>query len=184
MKGDHSTKINQGLLIMRIIIGALAMGCVVFACVAAGMHFGKGPPGNPPAAGPPAAAPREELPIVGYLGVGMLTFAVAARFIVPAVMPPPLEPPGSPFAGGDPAIEETMLVENLLRHYQTQLIILVAIAEGATFMLLVSLQAFDTLWTLPVAMVGILWILTYFPTYDGLVSYIDEQLLNRQLRKE
>jgi hypothetical protein len=125
----------------------------------------------------------EELPIVGYLGVFMLTVAVAARFIVPQMMQPRLPPPAPPEVV-DPVMQEMGMVHALLRTYQTQLIILAAMAEGATFMLLISLQIYGTLWTLPLAIFGMLWILSYFPTYDGLVSYIDDQLLQRQMQKE
>lgn len=186
MKGSYDATIGPKLMVMRIIILALFMGATSFTGVASMMHFTKEPPINPPAApGAPAAAAapqNDKTPIVGFMGVFMLTVAVVARFIVPQLMTPNLPPPGSLFQG-DAAVEESIVVERLLAHYQTQLIVLAAMAEGATFMLLVSLMSFDTTWALPAAIFGLLWILSYFPIHDGLMSWLDDQVMQWQATK-
>jgi len=182
MKGNYEALIHPRIMVMRIIVIALFLGVVAFAGVASMLHFTKEPPRNPPAAGAPAQ-PDGELPIVGYLGVFALAMAVAVRFFLPQIMTPALGPPGSIFAG-DAAVEESMVVERLIAFYQTQLIILAAMTEGAAFMLLVSLQAFDTTWTLPIAGFAMLWLFSYFPSYDGLVSWLDDQVLMWRMRKE
>lgn len=157
---------DQQLLTMRLIIGALAMGLLVFGVVV-NVVLGPADPPNDDAL---------RMFVWGALCVGLV--ALVLNRVV-----------GSMVAGGAakhlPADEEAAKQQVIAGH-QAGLIVSAAILEGAAFFCLI-VYAFLAGDRMLVMMAGLLWmsILIKFPFANGVIAQVDNRLRlareNRQL---
>src|SRR5262249_45244377 len=117
MNGTGSEPMAARMRVLRILHASLCLGLLIFLGIVVGLG---------PVALPGGAAP--EVPLVSYVGVG---FAVICS-LVALVLPRPLEAFWRRQAGGraeDPAARERWWTL-----YQTRLILVAALVQGAGFM--------------------------------------------------
>ncbi len=153
------SKMDQHLMIMRIIHAALALGVLVFAIVALAVARGELKP---------AAAPIDWIMAAASAVMGI------GGWIVPRLIPLP----SAPGDGTDEAAQAVPIVASL----QTKMIIGCAIFEGGAF---ASLSHYLTHHiSLNLAVAGVLWLflLLQFPRRGALLDQVERRL--RQMREE
>ena len=145
------------LMTARILVGALAMGVMIFGGIAMALAFAN------------HQAPREGLPIVSYLMAGMGAMTLVMSFVIQNIIIAPLRRELGSIPGDQQA-------ERVLPVYQTRLLIGCACCEGGAIANLVAFIVEQQWWSLGIAGVLLLAILSRFPTETGLESFIREQI--------
>jgi len=110
--------------ISQIIAGALMMGVVVFACVAFFIAKGDGPP----------------FPVISLMAIGFAAVATVMRFVMPAII----------VNGGKAQLKQAAADEKpmvLAGLYQTKIIVVMAVLEGAAFFNLVAYMMEQQFWS-------------------------------------
>jgi hypothetical protein len=149
---------------MQIICGALMMGVLSFAFVAAMVRFGQ-------ADQPPAA-----VPMIAYFAAGMAAMAILVRLIAgPLVVRAGLKQ----ITTLRPIAELGKL--DLYGVYQTQMIVSCAVLEGAAFFNLIGVIIDGQLWSFGVVALLLVLMAISFPTYERVDAWADEQLRLLQL---
>ncbi len=141
------------LFTMRLIVSALLVGLVTFAGIA--VYLGvTGPAPRPP-----------ELPIITYMGFGMLAVCGVLSFALPGLLAPNIVQKSVLTHSGDPA-------HALVMAHQTLLIISCALCEGPGFLCLIA-YIVERQWPALVgAGLAAALIALRFPTADGVRSFV------------
>ncbi len=164
---DTSSNQSTSLLVMRIIVGAMMLGVIVFFAVAVGIRAN-------------ATQPPPALPIVGLLGLGFAPVALVLAVVVPFLMAlswqrqiaggtwPAHQVRGGPLLPPTPAgaLEPEEEVVRWWAMYQTQLIIRCALIEGAIFFQLTAYIAEGSAFSLWVAAVLLAALVAQWPTRE------------------
>jgi len=152
---------------MRIIVVALAMGVVMFSLIALLISGEAKPDGQP---------------VVAYMGlffaaVMFVTREVVSKFIVASARK-------KIASGGSQSAqqvtrqisEEATLEEKFLFTYRVRLIVRAALLEGAAFFNLIAFIIQHEWWSFAIAAVFAAIILSTFPSRNGLLNWIDQQI--------
>jgi len=154
--------LNQAVRVMQIITGALLAGVVFFVLVAVlPALIGVGP------------APRkpENTPVLTYVAMGFALLQLGVRAVVPGVV-----------ARQKLATMQDQLDDSdesrlrLASVYMTQMIIGMALCEGAAFFALIAWMSEGNVFAIGTAGFLMLVMLTAFPTRDRVESWIRQQL--------
>lgn len=164
---DEDARLDQRLLVMRLILGALAVGITGFLIVVVFIRASGG------------AKPPANFPLITYIGLGwaLLLLPVQAlfpRLIVDRAARGRALAQGTPLGpnAASPPLSERGAWYAV---YQTRLIIGAAILEGGAFFLLIAYFLEGALPGLAGALVLLAVLITKFPSRTRVDSWIDQQ---------
>lgn len=164
---------------MQIVVAALVMGVVMFAAITVFISRDAKP---------------DEQPVVAFMGLAFAAIVLVAREIVSKVT---VTSARRKIANGSwqprqqtvrPVPKDLTPEEKLLFTYQSRLIVKAALLEGVAFFNLIAFVIHQQWWSFAIAAVFAAINLSTFPTRDGLLSWIDEQIellaLEEQINQE
>lgn len=166
MRPEWQDQIQGRVRTLRIIVAALAAGCLTFAAIAAVQG------------GAPQANPQGE-PIVTFVALAFAAMALVARTVVPAVMVRTGSESLARTLGSqsDPSSDRTTAAaRGLMNLLQTKTIIAGAMLEGATFFLLISYLVEGQMISLVAAALLVGLLLTLIPTERGMIRWVEDRL--------
>ncbi len=161
------------VLNLRIIVGALIAGCLIFLGIAAfAVDF-------------PVDADRPA--VLTWVGLAVAAWAVLARLVVPRFMvaaarkrivreAPPTQGDAVQDEGREADRDRERLIQDLAAVYRTQTIASAAVLEGAAFMLTVSYMIERSPVCVGVALALIVVLAAHLPTRAGVVRWMERQL--------
>lgn len=165
--------LRTAVLNLRVIVGALMAGCLVFLGIAV---F---------AVESPVDADRPA--VLTWVGLAVAAWAVVARLVVPRFIvaaarkrivreAPPAQGGAVQDAGREADRDRARLVQDLAAVYRTKTIASAAVFEGATFMLTVSYLIERSPVSLGSALALIVVLAAHLPTRSGVVRWMERQL--------
>jgi F0F1-type ATP synthase membrane subunit c/vacuolar-type H+-ATPase subunit K len=149
----QSTDITPHVRTMQIIAAALMLGVVIFAViVVAGGHLNHPPNGN----------------VVSFIGAGLAVLMSVQHRVVPGIIV-------KAYAGQFAKMPEQ---ERDCYIYQMQLIIALAMLEGAAFLNLIACMIEHNWWSLAIAGGVVAIMAVQFPTRTRVEQWIETQRMN------
>lgn len=147
----------------RILVGALATGVMMFGAVAVALALA-----NP-------QAPKD-FPLVSYIMAAMGAGTLVMSFVIPGIV---LAPMGRELG----AVPGEKQAETVLPSYQTKLLLGCASCEGGAFANLVAFIVEQQWWSVGIAGLLLLVILSRFPTEARLENFVREQIEIAELER-
>lgn len=171
--GELANRLKPAVRVLRIIVGAMSLGILGFACVVVTVRMARAP------------EPGEMQKLLTPLAIGAALVAVVASRVVPALVvnrsrrqiaagkftQSQNTSPDGPLAD----VAELGDTGKLFSVYQTHTIVAAALLEGAAFLNLVATMLSGSVVTLAVAIMLAMLILAMFPSAQRVAGWIDEQ---------
>ncbi|NQV22793.1 MAG: hypothetical protein HQ518_00365 [Rhodopirellula sp.] len=152
---------------MRIVVVALVMGVVTFAVITL---FTSG------------EAKPDRQPVVAFIGLVFAAITLVAREVAPKVIVTSVRKKiangswPSPQQAASPILKDATTEEKFLLIYQSRLIVRAGLLEGAAFLNLIMFTIDHQWWSFAIAAVFAAINLSTFPSRDGLLNWIDQQV--------
>lgn len=178
----YTSAIQRTVMLVRIITAAMVMGILMFGGVAMSTIRNAPPAGAEAPADPPAARAKPPLGQITMLAIAFMVGGGLAATVLPRVISrnqvAQLKATHGAAASIDSVGRNESFMSGLLRVYQTQHIIRLALLEGPAFLGIIAfmIEHNASVFVVPAVSVGLM--LMTFPSVDNVVRWLERVVVD------